>query len=56
MLGEIVSLTTNGLIIPALIYLALKLRAVERSNKKVLEWLEKYCPQCGAIRIFSSND
>jgi len=56
MLSEIVSLTTNGLIIPALIYLAIKLRAVEKSNQKVLDWLEKYCPQCGAVRIFSGND
>lgn len=53
MLAELFNLATNGIILPVLVYLALRLRAVEISNQKVLDWLQEKCPQCGAVRIFT---
>lgn len=53
---EVLSLVSNGFVIPALVFLWMKLDKVEKSNKDVLEWLQKYCPHCGAVRIFSGRD
>lgn len=55
-MAELLSMVTNGLVIPAFIIVWMKLDKVERSNQDLLNWLEKYCPHCGAVRILSSRD
>jgi len=55
-LPELLSLVSNGFIIPILVVLWLKLDRVEKSNRAVIDWLQNYCPHCGAIRIVTGKN
>jgi len=40
---------------PALVLLWMKMDAAEKAHQEVLTWLEKNCPNCGAVRIISGR-
>ena len=52
---QIAALAAQPLLMPAFVILWFKMNALQQSQQRTLEWLQKYCPHCGAVRIITGE-